>query len=120
MSIETAFRKLINQQLSSVVFVQDYLQLYFDGPKLTLYIWPEVWINKEKFTKEDSQYRNMLCELISKKIDDISLKNDQYLLLYFQNKSNYIFINFSLCKKEIMYEMAIFEDELNDTIIIFD
>ena len=35
---------MVGQELSAVEFVQDYLQLRFDGPVLTLFEWPDVFL----------------------------------------------------------------------------
>ena len=34
---ERSLQMLIGEQLSAVTFVQDYLQLHFDGPRLTVF-----------------------------------------------------------------------------------
>src|SRR5580692_5452288 len=39
---ESMFESIIGEQLSSVEFVQDYVQLRFDGPTLTAFVWPEL------------------------------------------------------------------------------
>ncbi|MBK7808451.1 MAG: hypothetical protein IPJ51_19490 [Saprospiraceae bacterium] len=49
--------KLINEQLSSVEFVQDYLQLHFDGRTITSYIWPIINIKNENLIFGDVVYR---------------------------------------------------------------
>jgi hypothetical protein len=36
-TFDDALKQLIGEQLSSIEFVQDYLQLRFDGPCLTVY-----------------------------------------------------------------------------------
>jgi hypothetical protein len=37
---EKSLQMLIGEQLSAVTFVQDYLHLYFDGPRLTVFFLP--------------------------------------------------------------------------------
>jgi hypothetical protein len=32
--------ELVGEELSSVVFVADYVQFDFNGPRLTLFVWP--------------------------------------------------------------------------------
>lgn len=66
--------KLINEQLSSVEFVQDYLQLHFDGRTITSYIWPIINIKNESLIFGDVLYRNALCDFIGNKVKDIFLK----------------------------------------------
>jgi len=48
----TLRKKLIGEQLSSVEFVQDYLQLHFDGRTITAYVWPKVFVNIETFYRK--------------------------------------------------------------------
>ena len=52
------------QELASVGFVQDYLQLDFSGPLLTLFIWPEVFRPEGSYGFGEPGYRDMLCEEI--------------------------------------------------------
>lgn len=78
------FIVLKDQQLSSVVFVQDYLQLDFDGYTATFYMWPIVILSEKKFAITDREYRNALCSLISKKVIDILFMEDELLSIIFQ------------------------------------
>src|SRR5690242_9135647 len=48
-------------QLSSVEFVQDYVQLRFDGPCLTAITWPVVTVGQQRFRLETPGYRDALC-----------------------------------------------------------
>lgn len=55
---------LFSEQLGAVSFVQDYLQLDFEGHKLTMIIWPAVRIGLEQRTFGEPGYRDALCSLI--------------------------------------------------------
>jgi len=112
--------KLAGEQLSSVEFVQDYLQLNFDGRIITSYIWPTVEIGEEVYKFGDQNYRNKLCGLIGKKIDNISCQEKKYLMLLFENGIEKIMINLDPNNPEIVSEIAIFNDELDKTWIVFD
>ena len=57
------------QELSSVSFVQDYLQLDFNGPVLTLYIWPEVFRAEGSYGFGEPGFRDMLCEEITNDVE---------------------------------------------------
>lgn len=57
---------LESEQLSAVTFVQDYVQLHFDGPCLTAYVWPHILNQKESITPKVPGYRDALCERIGK------------------------------------------------------
>jgi len=80
------FKDLIDRQLSSVEFIQDYLSLHFDGIILTYYLWPIVTVGKE-YLFENVDYKNKLCELISKKVAIVNFEEGNNLELQFQNKS---------------------------------
>lgn len=67
------FKSLIGEQLSSVEFVQDYLQLHFDGNTLTFYSWPIVTLNEKQYMVGDLDYRNKLCSIIGKKVTKVML-----------------------------------------------
>ncbi len=88
---------LLNEQLSSVTFVQDYLQLHFDGPFFNAYIWPLVKIGGTVFRFEQSGYRDAICGLISKKVIKTQEVPDQFLGIEFQDGSS---IEFSLKEQD--------------------
>lgn len=60
---------LIGRVLSAVVFVQDYLQLQFDGSTLTLTTWPVVETEQGEFKYGEPRYRDVLCGCIAKNVD---------------------------------------------------
>ena len=60
---------LEGQELTSVGFVQDYLQLDFGGPILTLYIWPEVFRPEGSYGFGEPGFRDMLCEEIGNDVE---------------------------------------------------
>jgi hypothetical protein len=59
---------LIGQQLSAVTFVQDYVQLDFDGKRLTANVWPIVRIDEGARSVNDVGYRDQLCSFIMQKV----------------------------------------------------
>jgi hypothetical protein len=59
---------LHGRQLSAVVFVQDYLQLQFDGTTLTMMTWPVVH-DEGEFRYGDGRYRDALCDCIAKEVE---------------------------------------------------
>lgn len=67
------FQSLIGEQLSSVEFVQDYLQLHFDGNILTFYSWPIIKLNDRQYDVDDWDYRNKLCSIIGKTVTNVML-----------------------------------------------
>lgn len=64
---------LVGEQLSAVEFVQDFLQLRFDGPVLTLLEWPEVFREEGSYAYGEPEYRNVLCDLIAEDVAAASL-----------------------------------------------
>src|SRR5690606_1506655 len=98
---------LIGEQLSAVQFVQDYLELHFDGNGLTCYIWPEVYKNDLTFRFGEVEYRNKLCELIGEIVQDVLLVEGNTLTIIFLENQK---INLSLDQDnpEIVAEIAIF------------
>jgi hypothetical protein len=62
---------LKGEQLSAVVFVQNYLQLQFDGPVLTAFVWPSIEVAGKREHFGTASYRNILCGQISKVVRDV-------------------------------------------------
>ncbi|HEX4875260.1 MAG TPA: hypothetical protein VFV31_01220 [Chitinophagaceae bacterium] len=100
--MENPFIVLKDQQLSSVVFIQDYLQLDFDGYTVTCYDWPMVILLDGKFAINDKEYRNVLCSLIAKKVNEISFIEDEMLSIGFQSGEK-IEINLKNANGEVIY-----------------
>ena len=61
---------LIGEQLSAVTFVQDYLQLHFDGPRLTVFSHPVVRLGDQTFHGGKRGFRDALCNNIAKKVTE--------------------------------------------------
>jgi hypothetical protein len=99
---ENPFIVLIGEQLSSVTFVQDYLQLDFDGKKLTCYEWPIVVLSGQRFDINVMQYRNALCSLIAKEIKDTIFIDAKMLELNFETEEQIVF-DFEQAKGEVIY-----------------
>lgn len=62
--------QLKGRVLSSVEFVQDYLQLRFDGPCLTAYTHPVVDVATERLSWGVLGYRDRLCDQIGSTVVD--------------------------------------------------
>ena len=73
------------QELASVTFVQDYLQLDFNGPVLTLYIWPEVFRPEGSYGFGEPGYRDMLCDEISGTVSAASYEDAIALEIGFES-----------------------------------
>ena len=59
---------LTGEQLSSVVFVQDYIQLVFDGPTLTAITLPVIKFGDDCYKWGDPGYCESLCGRIAKTV----------------------------------------------------
>jgi hypothetical protein len=76
---------IINEKLSSVEFVMDYIQLHFDGITLTFYVFPEIDIAGQSYNIQNHDYRNKICDLIDKKVKSIKFKEDESFDILFEN-----------------------------------
>jgi hypothetical protein len=47
---------IAGEQLSSIEFVQDYVQLRFDGPTLTAFVWPTLTVGGNSFRFGERAY----------------------------------------------------------------
>jgi hypothetical protein len=88
LSLANALHFLEDEQLSSVEFVQDYVQLRFNGPCLTVYT------NAHKVTKDgssiawgDTGYRDALCGLITHTVKKVLLKDSESLSITLDDSS---------------------------------
>lgn len=60
--------RLVCRDLATVVFLKGYLQLTFDGPILTCYVWPTVDIEAGRIRFGDPGYRDALCSLLAETV----------------------------------------------------
>ena len=81
-NLNNPFLLLSGRELSSVEFVRDYIQLRFDGPRLTIITDPVVGNSTEEYARINPNFCNMLCRLIGHPVKDISL-NEENIILYF-------------------------------------
>src|SRR5262245_20061712 len=80
---ETPFHQLIGEQLSAVIFVQDYLQLAFDGPVINIYNPLTVETSTITIKTWEDQLRNVLCGQITKRVADVVvIPRDQYRIVF--------------------------------------
>ena len=76
---------IIGEQLKAVEFVEDFLQLRFDAPLLTLYTWPHVLLTDFSVAYGEPEYRNALCAQIGEKVVQASLEEGDALTIEFEN-----------------------------------
>jgi hypothetical protein len=76
---------VIGEELKAVEFVEDFLQLRFDSPLLTLYAWPHVLLTDFSLAYGEPEYRNALCVQIGEKVVQASLEEGDALTIEFEN-----------------------------------
>ena len=76
---------VIGEELKAVEFVEDFLQLRFEGPLFTLYEWPHVLLTDFSVAYGEPEYRNALCAQIGEKVVQASLEEGDALTIEFEN-----------------------------------
>jgi len=71
------------EELRSVTFVEDYLELRFGTPLLTLYAWPYVMHTEYSVAFGEPEYRNALCAQIGEQVTSASLEEGGALTIEF-------------------------------------
>src|SRR5690349_8489251 len=84
-SLAIALRELEGKALSSVEFVQDYVQLRFDGPTLTAYSPPSIGVKESIVKWGDRCYHDVLCEQISHRVVETGVIEDKEVSLRFED-----------------------------------
>jgi hypothetical protein len=81
---------LDGEELSSVTFIQDYLQLDFNGPGFTFFHWPEVFIPEGtslaegSYAQGDPGYRDAVCSQIGEPVEASSFEEYVAIEIKFQ------------------------------------
>jgi hypothetical protein len=76
---------IVGQELTAVEFVQDHLQLRFEGPLLTMFVWPDVFREEGSYAYGEPEFRNFLCALISENVTAATLEEDEALEIEFES-----------------------------------
>jgi hypothetical protein len=76
---------LVAQELGAVEFVQDYVQLRFDGPLVTFYEWPEVFREEGSYAFGEPEYRDWLCALIGESVTAATVEDGEAVEIAFAN-----------------------------------
>jgi hypothetical protein len=67
-SLAEGLKGLVGRRVSSVEFVQDYVQLRFDGPRLSAYVSPVVDLPAKRLRHDAPGYRDELCARIGRAV----------------------------------------------------
>jgi hypothetical protein len=76
---------IVGQELGAVEFVQDYVQLRFDGPLLTFYEWPEVFREEGSYAFGEPEYRDWLCALIGETVSAATVEEGEAVEIGFES-----------------------------------
>ena len=76
---------IVGQELTAVEFVQDFLQLRFDGPLLTLFIWPDVFREEGSYAYGEPEFRNVLCAQLGGTVTAATLEEGEAMEIEFEN-----------------------------------
>ena len=107
--------ELKGRELSAAVFVRDYLQLQFDGPFLTIFVWPRVKQKGTIFEFHTPAYRDALCEQIGKTVGGLIEEIHRRLSLFFTDGS---MIEISLLPEDRKGpEAVLFRSEKGPTVV---
>ena len=82
-TLADALGKLGGRELSSVTFVQDYVQLAFDGPNVNAYTTPSVSCGAESLRLGQTGYRDALCKQIGSRVERAEV-SDQQVAIFFR------------------------------------
>ena len=99
------WNELVGCQLSSIEFVQDYLQLKFDGPTINVTNPLTVNDNKSEITSWNKGFRDLLCNQITKIVKDVTFEPGKALTIYFIDDSR---ISVSLISEDYSSPEAIY------------
>jgi hypothetical protein len=75
--------RLIGNPVSSICFVQDYVQIVFDDLVLTCYQMPTVSISDHEADPHCAVYKDRLCGLIGRSVQSVVEKPYEELAIYF-------------------------------------
>lgn len=90
MNQNTRIYELINEPLSAVSFVQDYVEFHFDGRIVRSLTNPLLIEQKTTYRFPDTGSRDILCSLIGQTVDSISVSNHESITLHFLGGKNLI------------------------------
>lgn len=76
-TLAEALRELVGKVLSSVEFVEDYVQLRFDSACLTAYTMPTITWGTEDLDLAQPGYRDALCRQIGCRVVRINVDDQQ-------------------------------------------
>jgi hypothetical protein len=97
-SPDDPLQDIVGQNLSAVVFVQDYVQLLFDGPQMNIMTPLTVGSGASVTRSEEVAFRNALCAQIAKRVASVSAERGVAVTITFSDDST-----ISISLKEVDY-----------------
>lgn len=101
---EQSLQVIVGEQLSAITFVQDYVQLHFDGPRLTAFSRPVVIIGGKTFHWGEPCFCDALCGRIAKKVMEARIAYGESIAITFEDGS---IIQVSLQDKDYVCSEAV-------------
>src|SRR5262245_18350546 len=84
---ERLLQMLIGEQSSAVTFVQDYVQLHFDGLRLTVFSHAVVMRGDKNLHWGEPGFRDALCNNIAKKVTEARVAHGDSIAIRFADGS---------------------------------
>jgi hypothetical protein len=81
---QPSVERLVGEQLSAVCFVQDYVELHFDGPVIRALTNPVVEFEGQRLTFPAQGSRDALCGLIGRGVARVQLQSAVALTMHFE------------------------------------
>lgn len=81
---DSLLEALVEEQLGSVVFLSDYVQLDFSNARLSAYVWPTVTVGEVHREFGDQGYRDALCALITHEVIETEESPETGLVIRFE------------------------------------
>jgi hypothetical protein len=76
---------LVGEELQSVAFVEDFLELRFGLAKVTCFAWPHVLLTEFSVAYGEPEYRNALCAQIGEEVETASIEEGAALTIELTN-----------------------------------
>jgi hypothetical protein len=102
---EMLLEELRGEQLSAVTFVQDYLQLWFDGPGINVTNPLTVRVGQTSITSWQPGFRDTLCAQIAKIVAAVQVRDGEAFIIRFTDDS---LISISLRREDYTSPEAIY------------
>jgi hypothetical protein len=109
------FQQIVGEHLSAVTFVQDYLQLQFDGPTLNALTAVAVSSPAGHARSGDDQFRNLLCSCITKQVLSVEVREHDALHIRLADGSS---ISVSLRDEDYRCPEAVTFHSTKDEIVV--